>query len=288
MQPIKQHNKGKSDRSRGSHRRQNFWLRCELWIKSHLQLLFRVLLILCVLAVIGYIYYTNTLVQSVKNYGQNAYQSLIERDEYQINKIALNDVSPQLENEIWQVLDLELPQSVLTLDRRAIAARLKTLAAVRTLQINMLADGTLIVNVQEIPSAFIWRNGEGLQLIARTGDILRPMTDLANYPDLPILAGIGANMALEEAQELYDALAPLKDQTRGLAYISQRRWDVVLDEGTRILLPEDRPVIALQKFLLRLHNQALLQPHVSHIDLRNPKRLTLRLKQKTAQELGDG
>ncbi|MGB0905743.1 MAG: cell division protein FtsQ, partial [Mangrovicoccus sp.] len=62
-----------------------------------------------------------------------------------------------------------------------------------------------------------------------------------------------------------------------------RRWDVVLDRDQRIMLPEaseilsDSPVAVLERVIAWHEAHELLDRDVSAVDMRNPKRPTLRL-----------
>ena len=44
-------------------------------------------------------------------------------------------------------------------------------------------------------------------------------------------------------------------RVRGLERMGERRWDVVLDHGQRIMLPQDRPVPALRVPVVRARNR---------------------------------
>ena len=77
--------------------------------------------------------------------------------------------------------------------------------------------------------------------------------------------------------------------------MGERRWTVVLDRGQRILLPERAPVGALEQVIAVDEAQDLLAREVRVVDMRNPRRPTVRLAPEAAQtmrqikmiELGD-
>ncbi|MFZ1340104.1 MAG: cell division protein FtsQ/DivIB, partial [Paracoccaceae bacterium] len=96
-------------------------------------------------------------------------------------------------------------------------------------------------------------------------------------PDLPLIAGEGADAATTEALALMAAAGPLTPRLRGLVRMGERRWDLVLDRDQRILLPSDNPVRALERLLALDHAQDILARDLMAIDLRNDARPTLRL-----------
>jgi cell division protein FtsQ len=99
----------------------------------------------------------------------------------------------------------------------------------------------------------------------------------ADRPDLPIIAGEGADEAVPEALELIAAAGPLAARLRGLVRMGERRWDVVLDRDQRILLPEGDAVRALERVIALDKAEQLLNRDVLAVDLRNAARPVLRL-----------
>ncbi|MEM6276861.1 MAG: cell division protein FtsQ/DivIB, partial [Pseudomonadota bacterium] len=91
--------------------------------------------------------------------------------------------------------------------------------------------------------------------------------------------------AVEEALALVQAAGPIASRMRGLRRMGERRWDVVLDRDQIIQLPESDPVRALERVILLDQAQDLLARDISHVDVRNPRRPTLRLAKESLEEL---
>ena len=87
----------------------------------------------------------------------------------------------------------------------------------------------------------------GAGLIGLAGSLVPGLASRADRPDLPVIVGEGADEAAAEALELVDAAGPMMKRLRGLVRMGDRRWDMVLDRNQRLLLPEDRPVQALER-----------------------------------------
>jgi len=77
--------------------------------------------------------------------------------------------------------------------------------------------------------------------------------------------------------EIFRAAKPIIGRVRGLLRVGERRWDVILDRGQKIMLPEKGAVEALQQVLVMDENSRVLSREVSVVDVRNPARPTLRL-----------
>jgi cell division protein FtsQ len=59
--------------------------------------------------------------------------------------------------------------------------------------------------------------------------------------------------------------------------VAERRWNILLEGGIEILLPEDDPAEALAKVAVFDTLSGLLSRDIKGVDLRDPKRLVIRL-----------
>ena len=76
---------------------------------------------------------------------------------------------------------------------------------------------------------------------------------------------------------LFAAARPLSPRLRGLERMGERRWDVVLDRGQRILLPEAEPVQALERVIALSAAQDMLARDLVAVDMRLKRRPTIRM-----------
>ena len=102
---------------------------------------------------------------------------------------------------------------------------------------------------------------------------------------LPLIGGDGADHVVDEALAIHAAAAPLADRLLGLVRIGERRWDVVLQDGRRILLPEQGAVQALDR-ALGLHDATdILNRDVVRLDLRDAERVSVTLSPAAMEAL---
>lgn len=104
----------------------------------------------------------------------------------------------------------------------------------------------------------------------------------ADRPDLPLIAGDGAEQNISEALTLYARAGPLRGRVRGLVRIGERRWDIILDRDQRILLPGEDAIAAFDRVIALDEAQDMLERDVSIVDMRNAKRPTLRMNKEAA------
>jgi cell division protein FtsQ len=73
------------------------------------------------------------------------------------------------------------------------------------------------------------------------------------------------------------AAAPVAERVRGLVRVGERRWDLMLTKGLRIMLPSERPVEAVEQAVALHRETRALDRDLVALDLRLPERPTLRL-----------
>ncbi len=207
-----------------------------------------------------------------------------ERPEFMVTALAIDGASPAVADDLRAALALRLPQSSFHLDLDALRQTALTLPALRTVAVHVRAGGILQVDVSERVPVALWRNRDGLLLVDAEGATVRPAAFRDDHPTLPLIAGDGASDAVTEALQIIAAAGPLSPRLRGLVRVGLRRWDVVLDRGQRILLPEDAPVQALERAVAMDQAKDVLDRDVAVVDLRVPERLTVRMGQPAADE----
>ncbi len=200
-----------------------------------------------------------------------------ERPEFRVSLASVEGASDDLAAAVRAKLDVRLPQSSFDIDLDAARLRIEALDAVKQADLRVRSGGVLQVVITERIPVAVWRSEGGLTLVDDGGHRVAGLLARTDRPDLPLIAGTGADMATPEALDLIAAAGPLAPRVRGLVRIGERRWDIVLDRDQRILLPEKNPVQALERLLALDHVQDIMNRDILAIDLRSDHRPTLRL-----------
>jgi cell division protein FtsQ len=204
-------------------------------------------------------------------------RSVEERPEFMVKLMAIDGASAGLNNAIREVMPVNLPLSSFDLDLEAMRQQVESLDAVKRVDVRVRSGGLLQITVEERVPAVVWRGPDGLELLDVGGRRVSAVQNRSARPDLPLIAGEGANTAVPEALALLEQAAPIRDRVIGLVRISERRWDLVLNRAQRIMLPPEQPMPALDRVLALNEAQELLKRDVTRIDIRNPDRPTLRM-----------
>jgi cell division protein FtsQ len=212
-------------------------------------------------------------------------EMLQDRPEFTITQMVVVGGDAQLAADVTTVLPLEFPLSSFDLDMEAVRNTVEALYAVESARLRVGEGGTLEVEVTPRVPVAVWRDGEMLRLIDADGTYSGVISARADRLDLPLIAGDGAQEHIAEALELFGTARPQADRVRGLVRMGERRWDMVMDRGQRILLPEGDPRAALDRVMALQEAQDLLSRDVAIVDMRNANRPTIKMTTAAANAL---
>lgn len=198
------------------------------------------------------------------------------RPEFEVRLMRIDGASDELATRIRALMPVQFPASSFDFDLATLRQQVGELDAVASVEMR-IRGGVLETSVTERQPVVIWRAAEGLELLDATGHRTNALLTRDLRPDLPMVAGQGADLAIAEAMALIDAAGPIIPRLRGLERMGERRWDVVLDRDQRILLPEDDALRALERAIALDMAEGILARDITDLDMRNPARPTVRL-----------
>jgi cell division protein FtsQ len=153
--------------------------------------------------------------------------------------------------------------------------RVETLSWVEHATIERRLPGTVVVFLQERRPFAIWQNQGRFVLIDRSGQVVAN-ENLAEFRQLPLVVGPGAPGA---AAPLIDALTDrpeLQKRVIATVRIGERRWNLRLNNGADVMLPEGHEIPALDRLMQLQQEHALLDRPLAAIDMRLGDRLVVR------------
>ena len=206
------------------------------------------------------------------------------RPEFMVDRLAIEGASDAVRDEILTLVPQELPVSSFDLDLPAIRARVEKIPAVAQAAVRVRQGGVLSVEITERVPAVLWRTRGGIRVLDREGVSVATVASRAARPELSVMTGAGADAHVAEALEILEAARPLKMDIRGLVRMGARRWDLVLDDGMRVMLPEAAPVRALERVIVLNATHEMLERDLVAVDMRIGARPTVRLSDHATQE----
>jgi cell division protein FtsQ len=153
--------------------------------------------------------------------------------------------------------------------------RIETLSWVEHATVERRLPGTVVVYLQERRPFAIWQNQGKFVLIDRSGQVVTN-ENLNEFRQLPLVVGAGAPAA---AATLIDALTDhpdLQQRVTAAVRVGERRWNLRLNNGADVLLPEGHEAQAIDRLMKLQQDHALLDRPLAAIDMRLGDRLVLR------------
>jgi len=211
--------------------------------------------------------------------------SIEQRPEFIVKLMAIDGADPVLAETIRATAPVDFPQSSFDLDLDVMRTDIAALDAVERVSVRIRSGGVLQVDVTPRVPVVVWRTDAGLSLLDAGGVRVGPMETRAARPDLPLIAGRGADTHIGEALALVAASGPLHDRLRGLVRVGDRRWNVVLDRDQTILLPQIGAVAALERVIAMDQAVDMLARDIAAVDMRLPQRATVRMSDEALHEM---
>jgi cell division protein FtsQ len=199
-----------------------------------------------------------------------------------IDQVSLTGQRYTLDSDVFDALDLANVKTFAALDTKAVLHRIERISWVESAQITRIYPGRLSIAIKERLPAAIWTRGDTSYLIDVTGRTLGPLPPAGGWA-LPRVSGEGANIDTPLLLTALERHSEIATQFNHAERVAERRWRIVLNNGTRIELAADRAVEGLDIVAGDVALRGALTGPPMVVDVRTPGRATIRpLKSRTA------
>lgn len=203
-------------------------------------------------------------------------QSLTSVAGFAIEDVRVSGNQHTSEIDILQLLGLDGTTSLLALDIDAARQSLSELAWVEAAEVRKIYPRTVEVMLRERQAFGIWQHGSELSLIEKNGSVIAPLRD-NKFASLPLFVGRDAERAAASIETEFASWPAITPQIKAYVRVASRRWDVHLDNGVVIKLPETGMTEAMDRLGRLEAEQQVLERDIAAIDLRLPDRIAIRL-----------
>ena len=171
--------------------------------------------------------------------------------------------------DIFDALELPTAGSMLRFDGTEAAARMLNLPWVQRVQIKPLVPNGLHIIITERTPYAVWIHDGRHQLIDQGGHVLAAVR-AETFAQLPRVQGAGAQLAAADLHATLALFPTIQTRLKTAERVTERRWVLTLDDGTRIQLPAEQEAAALQRLAALQAGYDLLGRDLVDIDLRGP------------------
>ena len=159
---------------------------------------------------------------------------------------------------------------------RSARERIEALGWVRSATVRRQFPDTVLINIVERRPFALWQRDGRLSLIDREGQVISSK-DLAAFNGLPAIVGEDAPQHVGALVAILARKPTLLAQLDAATRVSGRRWNIRLQSGMDIRLPQHGVAEAWDLLASLIAEHRLLERDVIAIDLRVKDRLAMRL-----------
>ena len=201
---------------------------------------------------------------------------------FRIVSVALAGQHHVSREEVLAVAGVTGNTSLLFLDVEQTRERLKTDPWIADATVLKLYPGELQIGIKEREAFALWQKDGQVSVIADDGTVLEPYVS-PRLIELPLVVGRGAETRAKDFLALLDRYPALRAFVRATVLVGERRWNLRLNNGIDVRLPETDIAPALERLVALDKEKNLITRDIVAIDLRLPDRVTVRLSEGAAQ-----
>lgn len=198
-----------------------------------------------------------------------------------IDRVTISGIAELSEIEVLVAAGIDPKTSLAFFDADEARRRLEATPMIREATVRKLYPGEVAITIVEREPYALWQVKGELFLISADGTVIDKMDD-GRFTRLPLVVGDDANNRAKEYIALLAEAGPLAQHIRAGSLISGRRWNLKLDNGMDVRLPEVDPAAAVKRLAGLEADLRLLDKDLLAIDLRQPDRVVMRLTEEAA------
>ncbi len=201
---------------------------------------------------------------------------------FRITAVSINGRKQLSQDEILAVGGVNGRSSLLFLDAGAVRDRLKANPWIAEATVQKFYPGQLRIDIVERSAFALWQQDGRLSLISEDGAVLEPYVS-RRFITLPLVVGKGAETRARDFLALLSRYPQVRSVTKAAVFVGERRWNLRLNDGLDIRLPEYEVGNALAALSKLDKEERLFSRDIVAIDMRLRDRLTVQLSDDAAK-----
>lgn len=154
---------------------------------------------------------------------------------------------------------------------------------VKAAHVERRLPSTIYIELEERQPLALWQQDQKLKLLDTDGKVITDQ-GLDKFMNLLVVTGKEAPEHTAELIRNLQAEELLVEHVRSARWTGNRRWDLTLDTGTIVKLPEEDIGLALRRLVRTEEDDKILSKDLRSIDLREDDRIVVRTKPGALQE----
>lgn len=198
-----------------------------------------------------------------------------------IDRVVISGIAELKEGEVLRAAGIDPRQSMPFVDIAGMQERIEALPLVKQASVRKLYPNEITITLTEREPFALWQNQGDVFVVAADGTVIDTMQD-ERFVNLPFVVGEGANKRVGDYLKLRAAAGPVAQRISAATLVGGRRWNLRLDNGLVVALPEDGALDALRRLAELEKSDQVLEKDIIQVDLRQHDRVTMRLTEEAA------
>lgn len=194
-----------------------------------------------------------------------------------VDEILLEGRTHESAQKITKALGINRGAPLLAVDLGAARSRLEALPWIRVASIERQFPNTIRVRIKERRPLALWQRQNQLVLVDHDGDVITS-EKLSRFHKMLVLVGKDAPSHATDLLSILSREPDLKRRVNAAVRVGDRRWNIRMDNGVYVRLPETGALGAWQRFARLERQHKLLKQDLLSIDLRIPDQLIVRTR----------
>jgi cell division protein FtsQ len=194
-----------------------------------------------------------------------------------VDEVLLEGRTHESSSRITKALDIQRGAPLMAIDLDAARSRLEQLPWIRVASIERQYPGTIRVKIVERRPLALWQRKNELVLVDENGDVITPRK-LDRFHKMLVLVGKDAPAHATALLSILSREPDLKHRVNAAVRVGDRRWNIRMDNGVYVRLPENDALEAWRRFARLERKHKLLKQDLLSIDLRIPDQLIVRTR----------
>jgi cell division protein FtsQ len=208
-------------------------------------------------------------------------QSITARTGFAVDQVRVSGHHETSEIDILGQLELDGWTSLIGFDAEKARQRIAELPWVQSAAVRKVYPDEIEVRVEERKPFAIWQHGRELAIVEESGNVIAPFSS-ERHAILPLVIGLGAPEKAAQFIKKVKSYPELASRIKGYIRVGERRWDLRLENGVTVKLPENGEVEAIEDILAMDKESGVLSRDIAAVDMRLNDRLVIQLTPEAA------
>lgn len=204
------------------------------------------------------------------------------RGGFAVSDVHVTGNSETSEIDVLQTIGLDGWTSLVGFDVNEARSRIDELPWVERASVRKVYPSMVEVSIVERKPFAVWQHGDQLAIVERSGNVIMPFSG-GRFAALPLIIGMGATEAGPAFIDRVKVIPELASRVKAYIRVGERRWDLLLENGVTVKLPEKDEGAALAALVDLDKRHGLLSRDIVAVDLRLKDRLIVKLTPEAAE-----